>query len=171
MKQKNKTRTMAITALLVLCGGNVAIGEEVTAAAQPEAVIAAPTIAIDKNEVNNGGTIKVSGQAPAGKPVFLEVWAADHAVRANRFDSEVDKETGKRPYIFYITEEMPAYYKIFAPKELQPKIDEAQDKREEMELFRTAQEFGGGCRLYRSGQDQDRALSVDAHGQRRRQSW
>lgn len=128
MNKRTKLVPWLFTALLVLCGGNVAIGEEVTAAAQPEAVIAAPTIAIDKNEVNNGGTIKVSGQAPAGKPVFLEVWAADHAVRANRFDSEVDKETGKRPYIFYITEEMPAYYKIFAPKELQPKIDEAKTK-------------------------------------------
>ena len=84
-----------------------------------------PTISLDKTELNNGGVIKVTGQAPAGKPVFLEVWAADHTVRANRFDSEIDKETSKRPYIFYITNEMPAYYKIFAPKTLQPKIDAA----------------------------------------------
>jgi hypothetical protein len=46
-------------------------------------------------------------------------------VRASRFDSEKDKETGKRPYIFYMSGEMPAYYKIFVQKDLQPTIDEA----------------------------------------------
>ena len=85
----------------------------------------APTLSIDKTEINDGGVIKVSGQAPAGKPVFLEVWATEHTVRANRFDSDIDKVSGKRPYIFYITNEMPAYYKTFVPKELQPKIDAA----------------------------------------------
>lgn len=95
------------------------------AGAEEIAAPGAPTINIDKTELNNGGTIKVSGQAPAGKPVYLEVWAADHTVRANRFDSEIDKETGKRPYIFYITSEMPAYYKLFIPNDQQPKIDAA----------------------------------------------
>ena len=90
--------------------------------------LAAPTITIDRTEINNGGTIKVTGQAPAGKPVYLEVWAEGHDVRANRFDSEKDKETGKRPYIFYMTGEMPAYYKIFVPKEMQAKIDEEKKK-------------------------------------------
>lgn len=89
------------------------------------AALTAPTLSIDKTEINDGGVIKVSGQATAGKPVYLEVWAAEHTVRANRFDSEKDKDTGKRPYIFYITNEMPAYYKTFVPKELQPKIDAA----------------------------------------------
>lgn len=86
---------------------------------------AAPTIAIDKTELKNGGSIKVTGKAEPGKPVYLEVWSEDHDVRASRFDGEKDKETGKRPYIFYITQEMPAYYKIFVPKDMQPKIDEA----------------------------------------------
>lgn len=90
--------------------------------------LTAPTIAIDRTEINNGGSIRVTGQAPAGKPVFIEVWASGHDVRSNRFDSEKDKETGKRPYIFYITGEMPAYYKIFVPKEMQAKIDEAKTK-------------------------------------------
>jgi len=75
-----------------------------------------PTIAIDKTTLDNGGTITVTGTAPAGKPVYLEVWSAD-VVRASRFDADVDKETGKRPYILYMTENMPAYYKIFAPKD------------------------------------------------------
>lgn len=99
-------------------------------AAKPLAAMAAeealpPTITIDKTTLENGGTIKVSGQAPAGMLVYLEVWAADHAVRSNLFDNKKDKETGKIPYIFYITQDMPAYYKIFVPKDMQPKIDAA----------------------------------------------
>jgi hypothetical protein len=73
------------------------------------------TIRIDKTSLNNGGTITVSGTAPIGKPVYLEVWA-QKKVRASYFDAKVDKQTGKRPYIFYMTKEMPAYYKIFVPK-------------------------------------------------------
>jgi len=115
--------------MVVLFGVHAGIAAEpvATAAAGQAAAgaMTAPTITIDKTELNNGGAIKVSGQAPAGKPVFLEVWAADHSVRANRFDSEKDKKTGIRPYIFYITSEMPAYYKTFVPKDLQPKIDAA----------------------------------------------
>ncbi|MBF0209298.1 MAG: sulfite exporter TauE/SafE family protein [Desulfamplus sp.] len=105
-----------------------ALAEETNATgAAPAATesAAAPTITIDKTTINNGGTIKVSGKAPAGMPIFLEVWAEDHDVKSNMFDNKKDKETGKIPYIFYITEEMPAYYKIFVPKELQPKIDAA----------------------------------------------
>ena len=87
------------------------------------------TLALDgPADLNNGGTIRVKGQAPAGKPVFLEVWAADHKVRASRFDSAPDPETGKRPYIFYLTEALPAYYKIFAPNDLKGVIDEERKK-------------------------------------------
>lgn len=99
----------------------------ITGAVEAAKIAAAspPTINIDKTEIKNGGTIKVSGQAPAGMPVYLEVWATEHNVKANFFDSKKDKETGKIPYIFYITEDMPAYYKIFVPKDMQPKIDAA----------------------------------------------
>ena len=106
--------------------------------------LAAPTITIDRTEINNGGTIKVTGQAPAGKPVYLEVWAEGHDVRANRFDSDKDKETGKRPYIFYITGEMPAYYKIFVPKELQPKIDEEKKKGNKWSYSELLKNLGAG---------------------------
>ncbi|MFZ2197614.1 MAG: sulfite exporter TauE/SafE family protein, partial [Thermodesulfovibrionales bacterium] len=78
---------------------------------------------IDKTSLSNGGTITVTGTAPAGKPVYIEVWA-DKKVRASRFDSEVDKETGKRPYIFYMTNDMPAYYKLFMPVEFKEALQE-----------------------------------------------
>jgi hypothetical protein len=72
------------------------------------------TAQIDKTSLDNGGVITVSGTAPPGKPVFVEVWA-DKTVKASRFDTEPDKQTGKRPYILYLTHEMPAYYKMFVP--------------------------------------------------------
>jgi uncharacterized protein len=75
---------------------------------------ASVNITLDKTTLDNGGSISVTGQVPAGKPVFIEVWA-DDKVRTSRFDSEVDKETGKRPYILYMTEDMPAFYRILMP--------------------------------------------------------
>jgi uncharacterized protein len=80
------------------------------------------TIQIDKTALNNGGTIRVTGRAPAGKPVYLEV-SSDKKVRASRFDADVDKDSGKRPYILYMTHDMPAYYKIFTPKDQAEKLD------------------------------------------------
>ena len=76
-----------------------------------------PTLQIDKDSLKNGGVIKVTGKAPAGQPVYLEVWAADKTVRANRFDNKKDPKTGQVPYIFYLTYDMPAYYKIFVPSD------------------------------------------------------
>ena len=74
------------------------------------------TIEVDKTTLNNGGTITVTGKAPAGRPVYLEVWS-ENRVKASRFDAEKDKDTGIRPYILYLTMDMPAYYKIFLPAE------------------------------------------------------
>lgn len=82
------------------------------------------TIQIDKTSLNNGGEITVTGKAPAGKPIYIEVWSADKKVKGNFFDSKPDKETGKIPYILYITEEMPAYYKMFVPKDKKDAIEE-----------------------------------------------
>ena len=78
------------------------------------AVQANITAQVDKTTLTNGGTITVTGAAPAGKPVYIEIWA-EKKIRASRFDADVDKETGKRPYILYMTDEMPAYYKLFMP--------------------------------------------------------
>lgn len=83
----------------------------------PEAVQAVP-IRLDNTYLDNHGTINLSGTAPAGKPVYIEVWT-DEKVRASRFDSAPDEVTGKRPYILYMTEQMPAYYKILTPSDKQ----------------------------------------------------
>ncbi len=93
--------------------------------AQAQETASAPTITLDKTSLANGGEITVSGQAPAGAQVYVEVYAADKKVRANRFDGKKDPKTGKIPYKFYLTHEMPAFYKILMPKDMQPELDKA----------------------------------------------
>ena len=125
-----------LAAMVVLMGSSgVAVAEDAAATV---------AITIDKTVINDGGTIKVSGRAPAGKPVFLEVWATEHTVRASRFDSDLDKETNKRPYIFYLTEDMPAYYKIFVPKEMKAKIDEEKKLKGKWSYSKLLKEMGAG---------------------------
>jgi hypothetical protein len=117
---------LGLAMVMVLGAQTGHAAESGDATAVPAVTAAAtPTITIDKTELKNGGTIKISGQAEPGKPVYIEVWSEGHDVRASRFDGEKDKETGKRPYIFYLSSEMPAYYKILVPKDLQPKLDAA----------------------------------------------
>lgn len=99
-----------------------ASGEAKVEASQQAPSTGSITLKVDKTNLDNGGTINVSGTAPAGKPVFIELWAADQ-VRASRFDSDPDKQTGKRPYILYMTHEMPAYYKIYIPEGLAGTLD------------------------------------------------
>ncbi|OGW47790.1 MAG: permease [Nitrospirae bacterium RBG_13_41_22] len=95
--------------------------------AKPAEVVTAPTIQIDKTSLNNGGTITVTGTAPAGKPVYVEIWT-DRKVRTSFFDSKRDKESGKIPYILYMTNEMPAHYVIYTPKEQKGNIERIKEK-------------------------------------------
>lgn len=112
-------------------------------AAPSEVAGALVSVEIDgSNTIDNGGVIKVKGQAPAGKPVFLEVWAESHSVRANRFDKDPDPQTGVRPYIFYLTEHMPAYFKIFAPTTMQDKIDAEKKKGNKWSMSNIIKELG-----------------------------
>lgn len=102
-------------------------------AEQPEAGAApvaaagsnAVTVSLDKTSLDDGGDIMVTGKAPAGSQVYVEVFSADKKVRANRFDGKKDPKTGKIPYKFYITTDMPAFYKILAPKEMAGELDKA----------------------------------------------
>ncbi len=84
-------------------------------------------VQLDKNVLNNGGMVIVTGKAPKGKPVYLEVFS-EKKVRASWFDADADKETGKRPYVLYLTQDMPAYYKIFAPKDRKEALDKVKKK-------------------------------------------
>lgn len=101
----------------------------------------AVTIKADKTALNNGGSIAVTGTAIPGKPVYLEVWTQDQ-VRASRFDADPDKDTGKRPYILYMTHEMPAYYKILLPRDMQGKLDEIKKEGNKWSVSQALKDLG-----------------------------
>ncbi|HBT96726.1 MAG TPA: permease [Desulfobulbaceae bacterium] len=126
-------------ALMLLVGAQTTLAEEqAVPAAAPVAETAGGdiTINLDKTSLNNGGEIKITGKAPAGKAVYLEIYNDSHKVRASRFDKDVikdpanggggsdkfyvdtmKKKPGDRPYVFYQTMEMPAFYRILAPED------------------------------------------------------
>ena len=133
MKRFRALLALGLVGGLLLLLQGVASGADAPAqaaapAAQPAAGAAAPaaatavTVQVDKTSLHDGGTIEVTGTAPVGKPVFLEIWSEDD-VRASRFDAEADKVTGKRPYILYMTDRMPAFYRLVVPVELKEKLD------------------------------------------------
>ena len=95
------------------------------AQAKEDVSASAPTINLNKTSLDNGGEITFTGQAPAGAQVYIELYSTDKKVRANRFDGKKDPKTGKIPYKFYVTQEMPAFYKILVPKDMAGELDKA----------------------------------------------
>lgn len=93
----------------------------------PEATQEQVILQVDKTQLTRGGKILVTGKAPAGKDVYLEIWS-ERKVRASRLDTDPDPKTGKRPYIFYLTDEMPAFYKMIFPEKYKSVLDEAKAK-------------------------------------------
>jgi hypothetical protein len=84
------------------------------APAQEAAQTPLPALSLDKTSLDNGGAITVTGKVAPGEPVYLEVWS-EQQVRASRFDSAPDEQTGVRPYILYMTDSLPAVYRIVVP--------------------------------------------------------
>ncbi|OQX11046.1 MAG: permease [Desulfobulbaceae bacterium A2] len=126
-----KRQFLAIcAAVFMLCAGVVnASAQEapptapaVAAPAPPAPAPAKPTAKLDKTSLADGGDVTLTGQAPAGSKVYVEV-SSENKVRANRFDTKVEKETNKPAYKFYLTYEMPAYYKIHMPKDMKEKLE------------------------------------------------
>ncbi|HEX9020500.1 MAG TPA: TSUP family transporter [Nitrospirota bacterium] len=77
---------------------------------------------IEKTDYNPGDTVRITGTAEQGKPVFIEV-ASERTVAVRRLDSKPDKETGKIPWIFYTSEDVPAFYVTLAPKDARDRIE------------------------------------------------
>lgn len=86
------------------------------------------TIQVDKTQLSGGGKLTITGKAPAGKDVYIEIWA-EKKVRAARLDADPDPKTGKRPYIFYMTDEMPAFYRLIIPEKYKSVIEEQKAKK------------------------------------------
>lgn len=86
-------------------------------------------LSLDKPEYKGGEIIKIKGKAPAGRPVYIEI-ASEKTVQVARLDSKRDPDTGKIPYIFYLSKDIPALYMILMPKEVEEafKIEKAKDK-------------------------------------------
>ncbi len=85
------------------------------------------TLAVDKTKLTSGGKLNITGKAPAGKDVYIEVWA-EETIRAARLDADPDPKTGKRPYIFYMTDDMPAFYRLIVPEKYKPVLEDAKAK-------------------------------------------
>lgn len=85
------------------------------------------TIQVDKTQLSGGGKITIIGNAPVGKDVYIEVYS-EKKVRAARLDTDPDPKTGKRPYIFYITDDMPAFYTLIVPEKYKSVLDDAKTK-------------------------------------------
>jgi uncharacterized protein len=113
-----------------------------TAAAPAATSSAAPTINLDKTSLDNGGNLVISGKAPAGSQVYVELWSADKTVKGNRFDGKKDPKTGVIPYKFYITTGMPAFYKIVAPVEMQGALDKAKAAGKDWKYSEVLKEIG-----------------------------
>ncbi len=76
------------------------------------------TLTLDKKEYAGGEVIKIKGTAPPGRPVYIEI-ASEKKVQVSRLDSRRDPDTGKIPYIFYLSKDIPPLYMILMPKELE----------------------------------------------------
>ncbi len=99
------------------------------------------TLKLDKTQIQNGGTITVTGTAPPGKPVYLEI-SSEKKVRANLFDNKRDKATGQIPYVLYMTDEMPGFYRIIVPQALQGKIDDLKKEGKKWAYSKALKDLG-----------------------------
>ena len=147
MKEKFGFLPWLAMALMLAMSAQTSRAEEQAA---PAAASGGITINLDRTSLNNGGQIKITGQAPAGKDVFIKVVNVDKLVRANRFDADVikgpdqdgklsasdkyyieglGKKAGERPHVFYLTQDMPAFFQILVPKDKQGIFDAEKAKK------------------------------------------
>src|SRR5208337_3606219 len=122
---------IVLTAVLFVC-------HSVVFASEPGSGI---TLQADKTSLSNGGTITITGTAPAGRPVYIEV-CSEKQVQTSRFDSDVDMDAGKRPYILYMTHQMPAYYKLFVPKDQKDNLDKIKKEGKDWSLSKALKDIG-----------------------------
>ncbi len=115
-----------------------------------EALAAAPSIAVDKTSLENGGVITVTGQAAPGKPVFIEMFN-ENRVTGSYFDKTPDKETGKIPYRLYLAKDIPAFYRIFVPASAQPVLDKFKKEGSKWSYSAALKETGGDLVYFEPG--------------------
>ncbi len=99
------------------------------------------TLQIDKTEYGQADTIKITGRALPGKPVFIEV-ASVKTVEVRRLDSKKDKETGKVPWIFYTSGDIPAYYITLTPKDTKDNIEALKSQKDDWSYSGALRDLG-----------------------------
>lgn len=99
------------------------------------------TVQVDKTQLSGGGKITITGKAPAGKDVYIEVWS-EKTVRAARLDTDPDPKTGKRPYIFYMTDEMPGFYKLIIPEKYKSVLEDAKKEGKKWSVSKVIKDAG-----------------------------
>ena len=154
---RSYSHIFAIVLFVVLLTAGNGRASESPSATQPAGEQQTVTARIDKTTLNNGGTVVITGKAPAGKPVYLEMWS-ERMVRTSRFDSEVDKETGKIPYILYMTHEMPAWYRIYVPVEKAETLKKIEAQGKSWSYSRALKELGADVAYSKPGK-----LNIDRH--------
>jgi len=132
-----------IFTVLFACAPGSVSAKQATPVPKPEPKTSrnAITIQIDKTEYNQGDTIKITGIAPPGKPVFIEV-ASGKTVEVRRLDSKKDKETGKVPWIFYTSGDIPAYYLTLTPKDMKDRIDALKSQKDDWSYASALKDLG-----------------------------
>lgn len=80
-----------------------------------------PPPTLDRTALDDGGTVTVTGRAPPGDPVYLEVWS-DRRVSASFFDARRNA-AGVIPYQLFMTGQLPAHYRIYLPRQRQATLD------------------------------------------------
>lgn len=124
---------------LLLAAGTVFA--KVASAPPAKAPQPAVTVQIDKTDYQQEENVKITGTAPQGKPVFIEV-ASQKTVEVRRLDSKKDKETGKIPWIFYTSDDIPAYYVTLTPKETKDKIDALKAQKDDWSYSSALKDLG-----------------------------
>ena len=85
-------------------------------------------------------------------------------MRASRFDADKDKETGKRPYQLYLTHDMPAYYKIFTPKNQAETLDKIKKEGSKWSYSKALKDVGADIAYL--GPCEDRHRQIPGHAGR-----
>jgi uncharacterized protein len=125
------------------CSSGSVSAKQATAHLEPVLTTAQSTInlQIDKTEYSAEDAIKITGTAPPGKPLLIEV-ASEKTVEVRRLDSKKDKETGEVPWIFYTSEEIPAYYVTLTLKETKDKIEALKSQKDDWSYSGALKDLG-----------------------------
>jgi uncharacterized protein len=144
MSQKNFYYcAAALLAIVMIFAVNNSQSKPKSTTAKPSARTARAriTVQIDKTECRADELLKITGKAPKGKPVFIEV-ASGKNVEVRRLDSKKDKDTGKVPWIYYTSDDVPAYYTTLIPTTMKDKVQALKAQKDDWSYSGALKELG-----------------------------